>query len=164
MSGFRVGGEYVTRRDFWRLLATLRLYAVWYEIFLLVDGGTAGRTAEDDHRLSRAEWNAALPQVQAAAWRWAPYVALQSACEADFDVIDQNGGGFIDLQEFCEWIEAAEKRAGTEAGKELGVNEPIDAPGKSPRKWHIGPLEMRATTASSPRASQPQDASQQLRL
>jgi hypothetical protein len=39
-----------------------------------------------------------------------------------------NRGGYLSFQEFCEWIEAAEKRAGTPVGVDLGVNEPLDSP------------------------------------
>ena len=67
---------------------------------------------EGDHRISRVEWKAALPKVREAAASWAPYLALQNASASDFDVIDVNRGGFVDLQEFCEWVEAAEKLGG----------------------------------------------------
>ena len=72
---------------------------------------------EGDLRISRAEWVAALPAVRAAGSSWAPYLALQRATVEDFDAIDQNNGNYVDLQEFCEWVEAAEKRAGTHAGR-----------------------------------------------
>ena len=79
MNPFRVGGEYVGKAQFWRLLSNLRLYAIWYEVFLLIDGGTKGRTVEDDHRLSRTEWHAALEGVKAAGATWAPYKAFAHA-------------------------------------------------------------------------------------
>ena len=53
---------------------------------------------------------------------------LREASPADFDEMDQNGGGHIDFREFCEWVEAAEKLAGTAAGIALGANEPIGRP------------------------------------
>jgi len=68
--------------------------------------------------------------------------------------MDRNRGGYVDLQEFCEWLEAAEKRAGTAQGADLGVNEPLDRPAASGRKWHTKPLEMRAVNASSHRRQQ----------
>ena len=61
----------------------------------MIDGGSAGVTADDDKRLSRKEWNAALKQIQQAGASWAPYVALRRATAASFDAIDTNGGGLI---------------------------------------------------------------------
>lgn len=78
--------------------------------------------------LSREEWKGALGRVRKAGRSWAPYIRLRDAREDDFERMDQNGGGYIDFREFCEWIEAAEKAAGTPAGIELGVNEPIEHP------------------------------------
>ena len=47
-------------------------------------GGTTGRTAEDDHRISRAEWGSALGRVQAAGRSWAPFAAFKHASASDF--------------------------------------------------------------------------------
>ena len=41
----------------------------------------------------------------------------------DFDEMDANGGGLVDFREFCEWVEAAEKMAGTPAGVELAAKQ-----------------------------------------
>ena len=132
------------------------MYATWHEVFRQVDtektlgtntiytprGYLDVEVPDGDYRISRGEWLNGLPAVREAAASWAPYLALQRACEDDFDTIDQNGGGYVDFQEFCEWIEQAEKRAGTEAGIELGVNEPVDQPAYEPRQWHTAPLEV----------------------
>lgn len=69
--------DYVTRSEFRVLIVYLRLYATMFEVFALVDGGSAGTTAEDDRRISRAEWNAAIPVLHAIGHSWAPFVALQ---------------------------------------------------------------------------------------
>jgi hypothetical protein len=81
-----------------------------YELFALIDGGSEGFTAEDDARISRSEWDAAVPAVQAASTSWAPFVALQKLAPdgSDFAAIDANGGGFILLTELCEYIENGE--------------------------------------------------------
>ena len=113
-SAFRGGGEYITLPQFNRLLNNLRQYAVWYEVFMLVDGGTRGRTVEDDHRLSRAEWTAALEHVRQAGHTWAPFAAFANATESDFDVIDRDRGGFITFDEWVRFVRASEDAA-TEA-------------------------------------------------
>jgi len=115
--------DFVTRDEFRLLLVYLGVYATWFEVFAMIDGGSAGVTADDDKRLSRKEWNAALKQIQQAGASWAPYVALRRATAASFDAIDTNGGGLITLTEFCEWCEAAEKEEGTPVGRDLAVGE-----------------------------------------
>jgi len=117
--------DYVTQREFRLLICYLSLYATMYELFALIDGGSEGFTAEDDARISRAEWDAAMPGIMAAAQTWAPFVALQQVNPdgSDFGVIDANGGGFILLTELCEWIENGEKAAKTSIGALLGVGE-----------------------------------------
>ena len=122
--------EVVTRNEFRLLLVYAGIYATWYEVFLFVDWNL-------DHRISRAEFVAALPRINLAGRTWANSIAFANATESSFDEIDQNGGGIIDLQEFCEWAERAEKLGGTSQGKELGVNEPIDLPSYGAhREWH----------------------------
>jgi len=115
--------DYVTRREFRLLICYLGIYATMYELFSLIDGGTEGVTVEDDNRISKAEWVAALPLMQAAAKSWAPFEALKTATADSFSQVDANGGGYIVLTEMCEWIENGEKTAGTEMGKVLGVGE-----------------------------------------
>ena len=142
--------DYVTRAEFRLLLVYLSLYATWFEVFrYIID-------EDKDHRLSRDEWVAKLPQMVEAGQTWADSIALASATAASFDEMDQNDGGMIDLQEFCEWVEAAEKRAGTAQGLELGVNEPIDRPSYgSHRIWHTTPLEMRGDGTRTKRVRVP---------
>ena len=83
---------------------------------------------EADHRVQREEWERAVDKVRQAGCTWAPYVRLRDVTLEDFDAIDSNAGGYVDFREFCEWIEAGEKAAGTSAGVDLGVNEPVDKP------------------------------------
>ena len=43
--------DYVTRSEFRLLVRYLGIYATWYEVFMAVDGGTDGITAEDGERM-----------------------------------------------------------------------------------------------------------------
>ena len=115
--------DYVTRREFRLLICYLSIYATMYELFAGIDGSSEGITVEDDNRISRDEWVAALPLIQSAAASWAPFVALQTACAESFDEIDTNQGGFILLIELCEWLEDGEKMANTPTGVLLGHGE-----------------------------------------
>ena len=111
-----------------RRLLPYPLHFCRYEVFMTVDGGTDGITAEDDHRISRDEFLAALPRIVEAGRTWANSLAFANATAESFEQMDQNRGGIIDLQEFCEWAESAEKLTHTAQGADLGVNEPIDRP------------------------------------
>ena len=83
----------------------------------------------------------ALP-VEHAGRTWADSLALANAREEDFESV--NRGGVIGLQEFCEWVEQAEKSAGSAQGTELGVSEPIGAPAHHGRRSQRRPLELGA--------------------
>ena len=114
--------------------ARARRRACRYEVFSqLVDIGGRGVDAEGvahidaDHRIAREEWDAALGRVRHAGATWAPFEKIARASAADFDEIDKNRGGYIHFRELCEWVEEAEKRAGTPVGADLGVNEPLDS-------------------------------------
>lgn len=153
-SGRPDDAQFVCKSEFRLLLVYLRVYATWHEVFRLVDcartrGGSKlnyldVEVPEGDYRISRDEWLQALPKVRVAALSWAPFIALRAASAADFDEMDVNGGGHVDLQEFCEWVERAEKLAATPIGVELGVNEPLDRAAITPRQWHTAPCETLA--------------------
>ena len=61
---------------------------------------------------------------QGASWADSPVLA--NASEADFDSMDVNHGGIIDLQEYIDWLNGQ----------------------ATERKWHLNPLEMRAVNKS----------------
>ena len=129
--------DYVTRDEFRLLLRYLSIYATWYEVFLSID-------TDADHRISRDEFIDDLPNIVKAGRTWAESLAFAHATPASFEEIDQNVGGHCDLQEFCEWVERAEKLGHTAQGADLGVNEPIDRPAYGEhRNWHMSELEMR---------------------
>ena len=128
--------DYVTRDEFRLLLRYLSIYATWYEVFLSID-------TDADHRISRDEFIDDLPNIVKAGRTWAESLAFAHATAGSFEEIDQNVGGYCDLQEFCEWVEKAEKLGHTAQGDELGVNEPIDRPAHEHRNWHTSELEMR---------------------
>jgi len=117
------GDDYVTLSEFRVLLVYLRLYAMMFEVFALIDGCSLGTTHDDDRRISYSEWEASLGAVRSAGSTWAPFLALQNASAQDFDEIDADGKGMVLLSEFCEWIEAVEVGAGTETGQELSIGD-----------------------------------------
>jgi len=116
--------DYVSRREFRLLFAYLRIYATWYEAFALLDGGSEGITVEDDDRIDEKEWTDGFEMLKNAATTWAPYEALKVASKKEtFSVIDENGGGFILLSEWCDWLKNAERAAKTADGVMLAVGD-----------------------------------------
>jgi len=116
---------FITRSTFRRLLFHLCLSARWLECFRLADGtavvvrqtgqvrshskpkpsrNLAGVQVDEDNRISRQEWEAALGELRRAGATWATSERLRHATVADFDAMDRNGGGYVDLREFCEWM------------------------------------------------------------
>eukprot|EP01052_Picozoa_sp_SAG31_P037364 SAG31_NODE_4814_length_2942_cov_2.731759_1_plen_187_part_00 len=67
--------EFVTKSEFRVLLSYLRMYAMMYEVYMFIDGGSAGRSKEDNAKLSAEEWEHALPQVRAAGAGYANFVS-----------------------------------------------------------------------------------------
>jgi len=120
-------GDFVTKSEFGFLLVYLGVYATLYEVFAyVIDVGQvrwAGEVGDQDHRITRKEWNSAINKVRNAGSSWAPYVRLRNANTFDFDIMDHNGGGVVDFRQFCLWVEAAEQ-----ASFDSGAVEPIDAP------------------------------------
>lgn len=55
----------------------------------------------------------------------------KSKAKATFDKMDDNGGGIVLLEEWCEFIKAAEIEAGTALGKSLAADEE----GGKGKKW-----------------------------
>ena len=111
------------QNEFPVLLAYLSYYATWFEVFLLVDGEKPrGDNEEHDRRLSAAEWKKGYSKVAAAGKSWAPYVALKNATAKSFDKM-ANENGYVLFSAFCDWIEKAEKKAGTACGKELAIGD-----------------------------------------
>lgn len=127
----RHGGDgFITRSTFRRLLFHLCLSARWLECFRLADGtavvtgptswptgqarshstpkpsrnSLTGVQVDEDNRISRQEWEAALGKLRRAGATWATSERLRHASVADFDAMDRNGGGYVDLREFCEWM------------------------------------------------------------
>eukprot|EP01052_Picozoa_sp_SAG31_P037366 SAG31_NODE_4814_length_2942_cov_2.731759_3_plen_199_part_00 len=117
--------DFIQLSEFRLLLLYLRLYAQMYYYFALVDGMGDGVTKDDDRKISPQEWIASLPHIKAAANLpfVIPFVAFQNVVAEDFKVMDADGGGSVWLIEWCEWIENAEKTAGTTIGKELSIGD-----------------------------------------
>jgi hypothetical protein len=99
-----------------------------YDAFAKIDGGGSGRDAGDDLRIELREWlqNDAFKTISNYG-----FVALENvstltkkqATKFFMEKIDDNGGGIVLLDEWCEFIKAAEVAAGTPVGLLLSADE-----------------------------------------
>eukprot|EP01052_Picozoa_sp_SAG31_P028435 SAG31_NODE_2746_length_5147_cov_15.864303_1_plen_1165_part_10 len=114
--------EVVSQRELRVLLSHLRLHAILYEVFHITTGNREERDEMEGKRITRDEWQSIFPAIAVAGKNWAPYVAVQGAEEADYDIIVRGQDGMA-LSDFCEWVVSKEKAARTVAGIELTVIE-----------------------------------------
>ena len=84
-----VGPDFVEKNEFRLLLVYLRQYFEIWRMFEKVD-------SSDDHRLNFEEFKQALPKFE----QWG--ITVEDP-EAEFKVIDENGGGQILFDEFAHW-------------------------------------------------------------
>eukprot|EP00322_Chrysochromulina_rotalis_P003281 CAMPEP_0115873882 /NCGR_PEP_ID=MMETSP0287-20121206/24235_1 /TAXON_ID=412157 /ORGANISM="Chrysochromulina rotalis, Strain UIO044" /LENGTH=304 /DNA_ID=CAMNT_0003328977 /DNA_START=24 /DNA_END=935 /DNA_ORIENTATION=- len=121
------------------LIVYLGVYATLYEVFAhLIDvdrsfsiwGSPEAKSTrtEQDYKMTREEWIASIERVRKAGRSWAPYVRLRSAHAADFDEMDHDRAGLVEFRQFCDFVEAAEKLAGTPIGMDLGAHELAEKP------------------------------------
>ena len=140
-------GHGVGKAHFRLLLLMIGVHATWLELFAYVVGGyaisepkgarpwEAGATPSGhvhdyqtlgaDHRVVHSQWDAQVGRMREAGKTWAPFVRLRDATRADFNEIDASGKGYIDYSQFCAWLRAGERAAGTPIGADLADHEPL---------------------------------------
>jgi hypothetical protein len=121
--------DYVNRSEFRLLIAYLCVYALAFDAFSLVDSpdgyATGRRSDRRDQKLSRTEWLMGCRKVAnhgfiALANAVGPTATEESLADL-FDLIDENGGGTIQLTEWCNYLEQTEVAAGTPMGVFLSI-------------------------------------------
>jgi len=117
------GDDYVQLKEFRLLVTYLCIYATIWEAFSTVDGGGKGVTADDDRRVSAAEWAAGK-----AGMAGHPLASLSLSANGDasavFNKMDGDGKGMVLLAEFSTYIEDYEFALKTRWGKLLNAGEP----------------------------------------
>jgi len=111
--------DYVQRSEFRFLNVYLCIYGLMYDAFAVVDGGTKGRTKDDDRRISKAELAVACPRFKGH-----PLVGLKQlgmpgsygTLDDIFGQMDADGKGMVLLNEWCLWLEKKESEHKTELG------------------------------------------------
>ena len=115
--------DYVQRKEFRYLNVYLCIYALMYDAFNKVDGCSAGRTKDDDRRISKAELEKACDGFKGHPLLG---VKMMGMPEKDYGNIgnifaemDSDNKGMVLLKEWCEWMEKQEITHGTEFGQLL---------------------------------------------
>lgn len=115
--------DYVSEKEF-RLFCTYACaYAAMYDAFAKIDGGSAGRDANDDKRIEKEEFLKGFKGVTTYGFKALENISKKKEAEKAFEKMDDNGGGIVLLDEWCEFIKAAEIEAGTALGKCLAEDE-----------------------------------------
>jgi hypothetical protein len=118
--------DFVSWEEFRFFCIYLIIYAAMYDAFAKIDGGGSGRDAGDDLRMELKEWLVGYKKVH--RYGFARTALLQGLTKIEakeiFETqIDDNGGGIVLLDEWCEWIKAGEIEAGTSVGELLNADE-----------------------------------------
>lgn len=124
--------DYVQRNEFRLLIAYLCIYAVMWDTFSTIDGGSEGATKDDDRRMSLEEFKAAVEKNK-ANWGQHPLIGIREAIkggqdDADdvFKQMDADGKGMVLLKEFCSYLEKAEIANKSELGTLLRASKDED--------------------------------------
>lgn len=114
--------DYVQRGEFRYLNVYLCIYALMYDAFAKVDGGSAGRNKDDDRRISESELKAA-----AGGFKGHPLLGVKMLGMPEsygnistiFKAMDADSKGMVLLKEWCEYLEGIEIEHATKFGKLL---------------------------------------------
>jgi hypothetical protein len=117
--------DFVSKEEFRLFCVYVIVYAAMFDAFSKIDGGGAGRDAGDDKRIELEEFKNGFKGVTGYG-----FVAFDSLWDAKkkearelFEQIDDNGGGIVLLDEWCEFIKASEVKAGSAVGLLLAADE-----------------------------------------
>ena len=94
-----------------------------FDAFAKIDGGGSGRDANDNNRIELDEWMAGWQGVRAHGFVVLAAVTTKEQAKEVFDIIDDNGGGVVLLDEWCSFIKKGEISSGTVVGSLLNMEE-----------------------------------------
>lgn len=126
--------DFVSWGEFRLLNAYLCIYATMFDAFSKIDGGGEG-TEGDDRRIDEGEWMKGYKEVTEHGFVAFQGIKDKKAAKKVFNDIDDNGGGIILLDEWCDYIKKKEVEAGTELGKSLMEEQaPAGGAAEAPKK------------------------------
>lgn len=115
--------DFVSKDEFRIFNANMVIYTTMYDAFSKIDGGGAGIDAGDDRRIDVGEFTKAYKGVTQHGFLALEGLSSKKEAAKLFGRIDDNGGGFIMLEEWCEYIKAVEIEEGTALGLMLAEDE-----------------------------------------
>jgi len=118
--------DYVQKGEFRFLCVYICIYALMYDSFAIVDGGSAGRTKDDDRRISKAELEASCSKFKGHPLVGVSMLGMPSSygnIDKIFAQMDADGKGKVLLNEWCAWLEQQEVQNNTKLGRLLTKNE-----------------------------------------
>ena len=115
--------DYVSKDEFRLFCIYLVVYAAMFDAFSKIDGGGAGRSKDDDKRISEEEWIRGYMDVASHGFVALEVIESKKAAKHMFQAIDDNKGGIVLLDEWCWYLKQAEVEAGSAVGRLLSLDE-----------------------------------------
>eukprot|EP00613_Pedinella_sp_CCMP2098_P047261 CAMPEP_0171835758 /NCGR_PEP_ID=MMETSP0992-20121227/11173_1 /TAXON_ID=483369 /ORGANISM="non described non described, Strain CCMP2098" /LENGTH=581 /DNA_ID=CAMNT_0012451641 /DNA_START=47 /DNA_END=1792 /DNA_ORIENTATION=- len=117
--------DFVSKGEFRLFCAYLCIYASMYDAFSKIDGGGEGRGG-DDRKIDMAEWmakDAGYKGVKEHGFIGLASIKDAASAKLVFEAMDDNGGGVLMLDEWCDYLKKKEIEAGTKLGETLNEEE-----------------------------------------
>jgi len=121
--------DYVQRHEFRFLNVYLCIYALMYDAFAQVDGGSPGRNKDDDRRISESELKAAAGGFKGHPLLGVKMLGMPESYDNIGDIfkaMDADSKGMVLLKEWCQYLEAVEIEHQTKFGALLAYAEGTD--------------------------------------
>ena len=118
--------DFVSKDEFRHFCIYAVIYAAMFDAFAKVDGGGAGRDAGDDKRIELNEFLKGFGGIGGHGFLAFKDIENKKQATQIFERMDDNGGGIILLDEWCNFIKDAEVKANTEVGKLLIAKAEFD--------------------------------------
>ena len=115
--------DFVSWEEFRFFNVYLIIYSAMFDAFAKLDGGGAGRDANDDLRLDMEEWLKGYTKVAQHGFVGLMGIDSRQEAEGVFNQIDDNGGGIVLMDEWCYYLKQEEIKAGTAVGALLNADE-----------------------------------------
>lgn len=121
--------DYVQRSEFRYLSVYICIYALMYDAFAVVDGGSAGHTKDDDRRISKDELAAACGKFKGHPLLGVAVLGMPGSygnVDTLFAEMDGDGKGKVLLNEWCQYLEKQEIDCSTKLGQLLAYGDDKD--------------------------------------
>jgi len=148
--------DYISFSEFRLFCVYLCMYATMYEVFTTVDGGDAGRTEDDDSRISLDEFLGGYHSLGTLGFQALKGIDSDAAASALFHVIDSNDGGFVLFKEWSKYISGKEIKLKTHLGTLFSGNlkpQKITSTATTPKKAASRASTPRTAPKSAPRSA-----------